>query len=166
MRTHSFLMLYPLRGKRTNVDCEVLRYNLSKPRNSWSWGEKKEHVSRDSPLWYERTFLFHTSDSRSLLCHFLICLSLICLIRDAGDLETEFKLISVSLSLCPSQMARCMHWAGWEPTRPLRPRWGCMSRQKTSGYPSPPCPHPAMEPSPSCAVTRSMFWVSHHKIVS
>lgn len=46
----------------------------------------------------ERTFLIQTSDSLPLLCHFLICLLLICLIRDAGDLETEFKLISVSLS--------------------------------------------------------------------
>lgn len=45
----------------------------------------------------ERTLLIQTSDSLPLLCHFLICLLLICLIRDAGDLETEFKLISDSL---------------------------------------------------------------------
>lgn len=108
----------------------------------------------------ERTLLIQTSDSLPLLCHFLICLLLICLIRDAGDLETEFKLISDSFFLCPSKMARCMHWAGWEPTRPPRPQWGCMSRQKTSGCPSPPCLPQDMEPSPSCMVTRSMFWVS------
>lgn len=57
------------------------------------------------------------------------------------------------------QMVWCMLWGEWAPTRPRRPRFGCMNPARTAGFRYPLCPHPATGPPPSCMGTRSTSWV-------